>query len=151
VDGVESSSPPLCRRTGPILKSWIYDAKAPFSRYTGLWERSGQNDPERFRNFLPVTRGVGPSYPEDGELSAEGKRMLVIFTAFRCGTPHADTALLNMSRKVMPDSENAACEVGVELLEFNDGPPVGVVGQKVAGDRSELRSGMGSSKCSLMQ
>lgn len=94
VDGVDSSLLPLAHRTSTFLKDKFNDAKADFTQYVTRWYASGQNDPDRFRNFLPKL----PS----GELSALGKRMMVMFVCTRKGTPFEEEHFSNVCCKLIP-------------------------------------------------
>ena len=70
-NGVYSSLPPLAHRTATFLKDKFNDAKWSFTKCVTRWSASGQNDPDRFRHFLPLT--------SSGELNSLGKRIMVLF------------------------------------------------------------------------
>lgn len=92
VDEADPSLDPLCKRSAASLKSHFQEARTVFSEALDNWERSGQNDPSRFENFLS----------KNGQnLYASSKRALMIFVAARLGTPYADSFFVEMSSKTI--------------------------------------------------
>lgn len=108
VDGVDSSLSPLAHRTSTFLKDKFNNAKADFTKYVTRWSASGQNDPDRFRNFLPKL--------PNGELNALGKRMMVMFVCTRKGTPCEEAQFSNVCTKFIP--EGAGCDEGSRLGSY---------------------------------
>jgi hypothetical protein len=93
---VNVNAPPRAHREGEKLKSIFFKSRGLFTKSYGKWSLSGQNDPERFADFLP--RG-----PRSTEISTEGKRALLLFVALKCGTSEEDTDALNFTKKLAPD------------------------------------------------
>jgi hypothetical protein len=93
---VDVNAPPRAIREGEKLKSIFFKSRGVFTKVYQKWSLSGQNDPERFESFLP--RG-----PRSSEISAEGKRALILFIAMKCGTPDEDVDALDFTKKLAPD------------------------------------------------
>ena len=92
---VDSRKPALSYRSGDNLKDVIYKSKRAFTISHQSWSVSGQNDVERIIDFVQKEpQGTGPS--------VEGKKVLILFTAMRCGTEYEDTDALNFLRKISP-------------------------------------------------
>ena len=94
LDGVDSSLLPLPRQTATFLKDKFNDAKATFTQYVTPLSASGQNDPDRFRYFHPLTSG--------GKLNALGKQMMVMFSCTRKGIPFVEDHFPNGRCKLIP-------------------------------------------------
>lgn len=106
VDEANASEIPPCVRLPSTLKSQYTDSKGKFTTFYKRWEQSGQNNGERFPEFLPKVRG---------RLSALSKRMYIMFTVCKLGTPYPDERLLEVSSKLMP--REVGCDEGFPTLE----------------------------------
>ena len=94
VDGVDSRLPRAACRTTSFLKNKVNNNKGNFTTYLHRSSASGQNDPYRFGRYIPKL----PS----GELNASGKRMMIMFSATKKGTPSDDGAFTNLFGKHIP-------------------------------------------------
>lgn len=101
VDEADSAAIPPCIRLPGTLKSHFIDNRGKFTIFLNRWSQSGQNDSEKFAEFIPK---VG------GRLSALSKRLYVIFSVCKLGTPYADYRLLEASSKLMP--RDMGCDEG---------------------------------------
>lgn len=89
------SNSPLCFRPASLLKDYMGKAITAFTGYKDRWERSGQNDPHNFRDFLPVLANSPDT------LTAVAKRMMIYFKVSGLGTPEYDDFFTNSGTKVM--------------------------------------------------
>jgi hypothetical protein len=87
---VDASTVPQCHRGGEKLKSLFFKTRALFTKVYERWSASGQNDPDRVANFLPLNT-------RSNEVESDGKRVHVIFLTMRLRSPDADLELLNFS------------------------------------------------------
>ena len=80
------------------------------------WSASGQNDPNRFCNFLPKL--------PCGDLNALGKRMMVMFVCTRKGRPFEEEHFSNVCCKLIPGG--AGLDEGSRMGSFTaDGATTG--------------------------
>jgi len=93
VDAVDSSQIPQHFRGGSQLKTHFLAVRASFTVTTDKWRASGHNDAGRYPSFLSKRR--------TGELKSLSKRLYILFTCCRMGTPYADEMLIKMSVKVI--------------------------------------------------
>ena len=93
VDEVDSTKPPPCHRSASFLKEKFFDAKRSFTTCLENWSVSGQNDNADFKRFAGT---------RNGDLTAEGKRNMVLFVCARKGTDNEDTRFLNFCTRVIP-------------------------------------------------
>lgn len=94
-------------REGQTVKKWSVSSRGPFSRPIDFWSRSGQNDATRFRDFLGTVGKEGSV-----DLNVEGKRMIIMFSCFKCGTPYEDMSLLEVTKKQISGPSVAGYEDG---------------------------------------
>lgn len=92
IEEADPSVPPLCHRSAELLKLQFRDARSVFTEALDRWARSGQNDPDRFLNFLSKNGQM---------LYASSKRALIMFVVSRLGTPYEDTFFVEMSSKTI--------------------------------------------------
>ena len=92
IEEVDPSAPPLCHRSAEVLKLQFRDTRSVFTEALNKWNRSGQNDPDRFLNFLSKNEQM---------LYASSKRALIMFVVSRLGTPYEDTFFVEMSSKAI--------------------------------------------------
>jgi hypothetical protein len=95
LNGVDVQAPPPVYRAGEKLKFMFFKARGAFTSTYSKWSVSGQNDPEKFVDYLLIL-------PRSTEISVEGKKALVLFVSMRCGTPEEDTDILNFTKKTCP-------------------------------------------------
>lgn len=103
--GINATSIPSVTRTGPELRKHYSDARAQFTIAHERWSRSGQNDPTRFDRFCLRAQG-------EHELSAAGKRSLIMFVTYRCGSPGEMEDVTKFTLRTLPS--DIATETGVE-------------------------------------
>ena len=115
VEDAEPSLPPLCVRAASVLKDQYARTRTGFTVYKDRWERSGQNDPENFRSFLPTLDNGRHS------LTALGKRMLVFFKVSGLGTPNCDDEFVRNSSRVMMDGGFDEGVPSLHMRVVNDG------------------------------
>ena len=110
VDGVDSAALPLCFRGAAVLKHQFFSVRAGFTESTERWKASGQNDPNRFTNFLAKT--------SRGELTSQSKRLFILFTCCRMGSRYGavDSLLVQISSKTISD-ERVVHEEGIKDQE----------------------------------
>lgn len=96
VDEANPAGLPLCDRPAALLKQYFQETRPTFTLYTEMWQRSGQNDPEKFVDFLPRRGDV---------LYALSKRVFIMFTASRMGTAHADIYFIDMTSKMISQGD----------------------------------------------
>ena len=129
VDEVNSTSPTPCHRSASFLKEKFFDAKRSFTTCLENWSVSGQNDNADFKRFAGT---------RNGELTAEGRRNMVLFVCARKGTDNEDTRFLNFCTRVIPFGRG--CDKGSsEGLTTSQRT-------RVAGNRKRSRESEGESK-----
>lgn len=94
VDGIDSNARPLSTRAPALLRKQYMDVRGAFTAALEKWKASGQNDPARFPNFLKYN-------DYSGDLSAEGKRLYILFTVCRSGTSNEAAVFLNQTVKTI--------------------------------------------------
>ena len=114
VEDADPSLPPICFRAASVLKDQYARTRTGFTVYKDRWERSGQNDPENFRNFLPTLDNVRHS------LTALSKRMLIFFKVSALGTPNCDEEFVRNSSRVMMDGGFDEGMPGLHMRVVND-------------------------------
>ena len=57
IEEVDPSVPPLSHRSAEVLKLQFRDVRSVFSEALDKWNRSGQNAPDQFLNFLSKKLG----------------------------------------------------------------------------------------------
>lgn len=95
VYGVDASAAPLARRFGEKLLDVFNKNKAIFTNMYKNWTASGSNDTDFIGDFVSLRRS-------SGEPNEEARRALITFFALLCGTPDADTDLLDFTLKTAP-------------------------------------------------
>jgi len=103
VDEVDAKEVPTRRWLGSELKKQYGDVRAQFTLSFNNWNVSGQMCATNFGDFCP--RG------KRDELTLVGKKALVMFTMYKCGTPHQFTDILNFTLRTVPAS--VSLETGV--------------------------------------
>jgi len=93
VDDICPNQRPLAFRKAAQLKTEYIGVRAEFTLRVTRWKASGQNDPDRFPNFLDRTRA--------GELYATSKSLFILFTCCRLGEADADETFYNLSSKMI--------------------------------------------------
>lgn len=72
------------------------DIRGSFTFAVRNWSTSGQNNPSRFPHFLKYN-------DQNGDLSAEGKRLFISFTVCQLGANNVTTDFLNQTSKTYDD------------------------------------------------
>ena len=93
VDEVDSAQPPPCHRSASFLKERFFDARSSFTLCVENWSRSGQNETSNFKSFAGI---------RSGELTASGKRNMVLFVCARMGTENEDCRFRSMCMRTIP-------------------------------------------------
>lgn len=107
----DPSAPPLCNRSGEVLKGHFRDAKSVFTKALDRWNRSGQNDPDKFVDFLSCN---GQS------LYASSKRALAMFVVSKLGTPYQDSFFVELSCKTIWEGGYEAGMKGMDRVRTSD-------------------------------
>jgi hypothetical protein len=107
IEEADAPKAPLHSRKGEFLKAQFYAVKSHFTVAYRKWHLSGQLQSEAasFLPFLPCRRGTS-------ELSNQGKRIMIVFVALKCGTMYEDVDMLNMTLKMA--NEGRRYDVGTE-------------------------------------
>ncbi len=95
------------QKTGPELKKLYWETRSSFTLCYERRSRSGQNDPDAFISFVPCRPGRLPC--------ASAKRLLIMFAAFRCGTPLERTDVLQFTVRTL--SHEVGREEGMDCTE----------------------------------
>ena len=120
----------LAHRTSTFLKENFNDARADFTQYVTRLSASGQNDPDKFRNFLPKL--------PCGELNAPGKRVMAMCVCTRNGTPFEEEHFSNVCCKLIPGG--AGLDEGLRMGGFTaDGAKTGPSRKRVQPDSEYVR------------
>lgn len=136
VDDVDSTQPPPCHRSATFLKEKFYDARSSFTTCVENWSKSGQNDTSNFKSFAGS---------RNGELTAAGKRHMVLFVCTRLGTENEDTRFRSMCLRTIPyngglDEGGSAAQLRTESFPAQPAP-----------SRSNSRRNSGSERNSVDQ
>jgi len=107
LDDVNAATAPTKRWTGPDLKKQYSEARAQFTIAFNNWSVSGQMSTTNFADFCQHGKRDG--------LTIMGKKQLVMFSMFRCGTAHECTDILDFTLRTVPPS------VAIETV-LNKGP-----------------------------
>lgn len=134
VDEADPSRAPACRRPAASLKTHFYEARSVFTDAVDKWMRSGQNDPDKFPDFLS----------KNGQnLYASSKRALILFVAARLGTPYEDTFFVEMASKTILDG---GYEAGMGRLANHNRTDDGDAGSSFDGSRRRKRNSVDMSE-----
>ena len=93
--GTDSSKIPTAERSGAQLRKMFSDLCAHCALAHSRWSASVKNDPTNFKGFFPHIYGTQ-------ELSALGKRLLIMFITFRSGTTYEFTDVTCFTLRTMP-------------------------------------------------
>lgn len=134
VDEADPSRDPACHRAAASLKAHFYEARSVFTDAVDKWMRSGQNDPDKFPDFLS----------KNGQnLYANSKRALILFVAARLGTPYEDTFFVEMASKTIL---GGGCEAGMGRLANQNKKDEYDAGASIDGGRRRKRSSLDMSE-----
>ena len=77
------------------LRKQFHDVRSQFTLTSNKWFRSGQNDTANFEDFCTRLR-------ERGGLSTIGKKCLIMFITFKCGTGQELCNIANFTLRTVP-------------------------------------------------
>lgn len=115
LDEVDASLPKQCQWDAAKLKNSFMNTRSDLTIAVGRRSRYGQNNPNNFHEFLRVTTR--------GELTADSKRVWIIFTAANMGTVNVDDRLMRLFSHTLPDS--LANSNAVEGLYWDENEDIG--------------------------
>jgi hypothetical protein len=92
LNGVNVQAPPPVYSADDKLKYMFFKARDVFTSAYTKWSVSGQNDLEKFIDYLPTL-------PLSTEISMEGKIPLLLFDSMRFGTSEEETDIPNFTKK----------------------------------------------------
>jgi hypothetical protein len=114
VEEADAAVAPLQNRGGDVLNAQFFGVKAHFTEAYRTWDLSRHLQSEA-ASFLPKHRGSA------SELTMEGKRLMIVLVALKCGTPFEVVDMLNMTSKMAIENRRYDCSAGREGdEEFQD-------------------------------
>ena len=101
---MDCSLPPLAYRNRDELRKQYELVHAHFTRSYPNWGKSGQNEVENFSNFCKDNYRTG-------DLSKLGRKCIMLFHTYCCGTPHGRSDIMDFTLKTIPPSLSVdSCE-----------------------------------------